>query len=143
MTPDALFSIANPLALLGWIALALWPFAKRPIMLVSGYIIPLVFCVAYTACILAFWSSAEGGYDTLANVMKLFDFPGAALAGWIHYLAFDLAIGAWIVRDADRAGINHWLTIPSLILTFLFGPVGLLLHAATRGLFQLRSSTRA
>lgn len=139
MSPDVLFSIANPVALLGWIGLAMWPLARRPIMILCGCAIPLVFSIAYASCILAYWASAQGGYDSLPNVMLLFDTPGIALAGWIHYLAFDLAVGGWIVRDAHRSGIAHWLTLPSLALTFLFGPVGLLLHVALRALTYLRT----
>ena len=52
------------------------------------------------------------------------------LAGWIHYLAFDLLIGRWQV-DQSLAAPNkrslRWLTLPSLIATFMFGPAGLLL----------------
>jgi len=54
------------------------------------------------------------------------------LAGWVHYLAFDLFIGSWEVRDANRHGIPPWAIIPSLILTFLFGPMGLLLYFLIR-----------
>lgn len=141
MTPDALFSLANPLAMLGWLCLALWPLARRPLMLVAGYAIPLVLSLAYVACILAYWASAEGGFDTLANVMLLFDTPGAALAGWIHFLAFDLAIGGWIARDAHTHRIPHLVTLPALALTFLFGPIGLTLHALTRLTVYLRPQT--
>ena len=54
------------------------------------------------------------------------------LAGWTHYLAFDLFIGGWEVRDAQRRGIPHLLVVPALVLTFLFGPAGLLLYLAIR-----------
>jgi hypothetical protein len=54
------------------------------------------------------------------------------LAGWIHYLAFDLFIGSWEVRDAQRLGLNHLLVIPCLALTFLFGPIGLMLYFLIR-----------
>ena len=59
---------------------------------------------------------------------------GAAvlLAGWVHYLAFDLLVGAWIVRTARAEGIPHWAVMPCLILTFLFGPAGLLAFAILR-----------
>ena len=50
------------------------------------------------------------------------------LAGWLHYLAFDLLIGRWEVRDAQQRGIPHLLVIPCLALTFLFGPAGWLLY---------------
>jgi len=48
------------------------------------------------------------------------------LAGWVHYLAFDLFIGSWEVEDAAANGIPHWLLLPCLFLTLMVGPVGLL-----------------
>jgi hypothetical protein len=54
------------------------------------------------------------------------------LAGWIHYLAFDLFLGAWQARQAQRLGISHFLVVPCLLLTFLFGPIGLPVFWAIR-----------
>jgi hypothetical protein len=54
------------------------------------------------------------------------------LAGWIHYLAFDLFIGSWQVRDAERNGVPHLAVVPCLVLTFLLGPTGLLLYLLIR-----------
>lgn len=132
MTPDTLFSLANPLAMLGWLALALSPLAPRIAQAVSGLAIPALLSLAYGAIILAYWSGAEGGFDTLENVTLLFQSPWIVLAGWLHYLAFDLFVGAWEVRTARREGIAHVLVIPCLVLTFLFGPVGLVLFLALR-----------
>ena len=143
MTPDTLFQIANPLALAGWIVLALSPLAPRAADLVAGYAIPLALSVLYTALILAHWTSAEGGFDSLANVMRLFDFPGAALAGWVHFLAFDLFIGAWIIRRARAAKVPHVAVLPCLALTFLFGPIGLLCFLALRAALSFRQPHEA
>jgi len=57
---------------------------------------------------------------------------GGLVAGWIHYLAFDLFVGLWIATEADKAGISRWLQAPILVATFMFGPIGLLLFFATR-----------
>jgi hypothetical protein len=67
-------------------------------------------------------------------VSALFSNPWVLLAGWTHYLAFDLFIGGWEVRDAQRRGIPHLFIVPALVLTFLFGPAGLLLYLAIRSL---------
>ena len=64
--------------------------------------------------------------------------PWLLLAGWIHYLAFDLLVGAWEARDARERGIPHLFVVPSLILTFLFGPAGWLLYLGIRS--RARSS---
>ena len=71
-------------------------------------------------------------FEAAHDVAHLFQTPHLLLAGWIHYLAFDLFIGAWEVRDARRLGITHILVIPCLALTFLFGPAGLLLYFVLR-----------
>lgn len=132
MTPDSLFQIANPLAMAGWLALALSPLAPRPALLLAGVVVPLILSLAYTGLILAFWSGAEGGFATLAQVQRLFTDPHVALAGWLHYLAFDLLIGAWATRTARDEGIPHLFLLPCLALTFLFGPAGFLALSALR-----------
>lgn len=63
------------------------------------------------------------------GVQHLFTMPEVALAGWLHYLAFDLWVGLWIARHADALGISRWLQAPVLFATFMFGPIGLLLYA--------------
>jgi hypothetical protein len=138
MSPDALFQIANPLALLGWVARALSPLRPLWADRIAGVLIPLLLSVAYSALILAFWSGFEGGFDSLEAVMRLLSQPYAALAGWIHFLAFDLFVGAWITRTARAEGISHLLVLPCLVLTFLFGPAGLLAFTLLRWTVNLR-----
>ena len=140
MTPDSLFQIANPIAMLGWIALILAPFAPRVTDLIAAVIIPLLMAVAYSALILAHWSGATGGYGSLPDVMALFANPHVALAGWVHYLAFDLFVGAWATRTARAAGINHLLVLPHLVLIFLFGPAGFLTFHAMLAAFRARTN---
>ena len=132
MTPDQLFQTANPLALMGWLALLASPLAPRAAQAVSAAAIPLLLSLAYTGLVLAFWWEAPGGFGSLPEVQALFTHPHIALAGWLHYLAFDLFLGAWEVRTARTEGIAHWAVIPCLILTFLFGPAGLLAFAILR-----------
>lgn len=138
MTPDTIFQLANPLALLGWAALALAPLAPLwTNRLAIG--IALALSVLYTAVIAAHFASAPGGFDSLANVMLLFTDPGAALAGWVHFLAFDLFIGAWALRTARAEGIPHVVMLPVLAFTFLLGPIGLAAFFAIRAGQQLRA----
>jgi hypothetical protein len=81
---------------------------------------------------------SEGGFSSLPDVARLFMNPWLLLAGWIHYLAFDLLVGSWEARDARKHGINHLLVIPCLILTFMFGPAGWLLYRGVR--YSLRGA---
>jgi len=132
MKAEQIFSIANMIALLSWLILLVAPrFVVTRKVILSGAI-PLLLSVAYLILIGLFFGKAEGGFDSLPNVMKLFTNEWATLAGWIHYLAFDLFVGAWEVRDAQANGISHWFVIPCLVLTFLFGPIGFLLYSILR-----------
>lgn len=140
MTPDTLFQIANPLALLGWIALLASPLSPRWSDRIAGLAIPLLLSVGYTALILVHWADAEGGFSSLPDVMTLFTSPGVALAGWVHYLAFDLFVGAWITRSARAEAIPFVFILPCLVLTFLFGPAGFLTFTALRAIFAAKAS---
>jgi hypothetical protein len=96
ITPDLVFSLASNLALITWIALAASPYraAWAPrVRLLAGRVVPLLFAVVYVALFLAN-GMGGGGYDSLAAVQRLMAVPGLLTAGWLHYLAFDLFVGA-------------------------------------------------
>jgi len=132
MKAEQIFSIANLIAMLSWIILAVAPhFVLTRKILLSGAV-SLLLSVAYLILIVLFFGKTEGGFGSLPDVMKLFTNEWATLAGWIHYLAFDLLVGVWEVRDAQSRGISHWFVIPCLVLTFLFGPIGFLLYCILR-----------
>jgi len=132
MTLDTLFQIANTLALAGWLVLLASPFIPKIADWISGLTIPLLLAIAYTGLVMAYFGQSEGGFDTLENVMKLFTTREVVLAGWIHYLAFDLFVGAWEVRTGRAEAIPFLLVVPCLVLTFLLGPAGFLAFTAIR-----------
>ena len=129
---ETLFSLAGGLAMVGWVALVLTPLAPRLALRVAGLVIPGVLSLGYAVLITVYFAQAPGGFGTLAEVQALFTHPGAALAGWVHYLAFDLFVGAWIVARARAEGVAHWIVLPLLPLTLLFGPAGLAAWFALR-----------
>ncbi len=129
--PATAFNLANALAPPAWFWLVIWiflPKAARQKTRYLGLIIPLALAVIYTITMMVHFSSAGGGFDSLSNMMALFDHPGAALAGWAHYLSFDLIVGWMIASHAVANKMNRLLVIPCLLATFMLGPVGLLLH---------------
>ena len=132
MTPETVFEITNPLALLGWILLLFAPLMPKWSDRIAGYAIPAVLAAIYAVMLVSHAGEGEGGFGSLAEVMALFTVPGLVMAGWLHYLAFDLFIGAWEVRTARKEGIAHWMVIPCLALTLFAGPIGLLLFLAIR-----------
>jgi len=130
MDVELIFGIANMVAIAGWLVLLASPWLPRIAHYVSGLAIPLLLAVAYSSLIMAFWSGGQGGFDSLEHVSQLFQSRELLLAGWIHYLAFDLFVGVWIVGNARENSIAFWAVIPCLVLTFLFGPAGFLLYNA-------------
>jgi hypothetical protein len=132
MTPEQLFKICNMLVLPGWLLLIFAPGWRWTARIVQTCILPLLLALVYLYLIVAHFGDAQGGFGSLAQVSLLFQNPYALLAGWVHYLAFDLFVGSWEVRDARRLGIWHPLLIPCLALTFFFGPIGLLLYFILR-----------
>lgn len=139
MDAHALFTFTGPIAILGWLALIAAPLRPALAQWVAGLVVPALFSVAYSALILVNWADAPGGFGSLADVMLLFTVPAVALAGWLHFLAFDLLVGAWEVRTARREGIPHLLVVPCLALTFLFGPLGYILFQFIRAARKMTS----
>jgi hypothetical protein len=131
MTPDQIFSLVNLIALSGWILLAAFP-GRRVVKVLAGAIVPTLLAIVYVAIIAVQWNRSSGGFSTLPDVALLFSNPWLLLAGWTHYLAFDLLIGNWEVRDAREWAIPHLLVLPCLVLTFLFGPAGWLAYVTLR-----------
>ncbi len=132
MSPEQLFSLCTTLALPGWLLLVFLPRWRWSARLVAPVVIPAALGCVYAFLIATHFGKSEGDFNSLAGVGRLFQNPYNLLAGWIHYLAFDLFVGAWEVRDAQRAGLHHLLVVPCLFLTFFFGPAGLLLYLALR-----------
>ncbi len=111
MHPETLFSASGKLALAGRALLFAprWRWSQR----IASAISPLALAAVYLVLIVLYFAKSPGGFGTLAQVTRLFQNPWLLLAGWIHYLAFDLFLGAWQTRQAQRLGISHFVVIPS------------------------------
>ena len=135
MSWDLGYNLINALVVPAWALLLVLP--KSPITkaLVHSMLWPILLGSIYGALLIGSMffglSHPDAGFS-FAGVQALFDHPNGILIGWTHYLVFDLFVGAWIARDAQRLGISHIVTIPCLLGAFLFGPVGLLLYAIVR-----------
>jgi Domain of unknown function (DUF4281) len=134
MTPETVFALSNGLALLSWLALIASP-PSAPwtlrVWFLSGRLVPLLLSAGYLLMFALHWRG-QGGFGSPAEVRALFDVPGVLVAGWMHYLAFDLFVGVWIASRSAQIGLPHLATIPLLILTFMLGPVGLLCFMIVR-----------
>lgn len=132
MTPEQIFSVVNLVAVVPWILLVGLPGKRWVTGSITGLVVPMLFAFLYVGILVTTLGRTPGGFSSLEAVATLFSNPWALLAGWIHYLAFDLLTGTWEVRDARERGMPHLLVVPCLILTFLFGPAGWLLYIVVR-----------
>ena len=133
MPLEILFKTANYSVLPFWFLLLVAPRWRWTRLLAHGPVVLLLLTPIYTYMLFGYGSSPEDiDMTTLYGVMTAFSTPHIVVAGWIHYLIFDLFIGAWEARDAERRNIPHLLVVPCLLATLLVGPVGLLLYVIVR-----------
>ncbi len=131
MPPDKIFQLVNLLALIGWVLMLLSNIIKTENIIV-GIIVTLL-AIVYSWLIFSHFKPAgASGFSTLDGVIKLFSSKPLVLAGWVHYLAFDLMTGLFICANSRKHNINFWLIIPCLFFTFMLGPFGLLLYLLIR-----------
>lgn len=128
MNTAQVFSIVSAIAALQWLLLVVLPKWKVTQWLINNPAIPLLLSVVYCIYIVGFFNIHGGGFGSIQEVRTLFNNDNLLLAGWVHYLAFDLLIGFSIIKSAQTMQISHWLVIPCLVLTFMFGPCGFLLY---------------
>lgn len=128
MTASDVFQIVNTMVLPAWLILLFAPKRKWRNPVIYSF-------VAVMAAVYSFYIFTGIGdfdpsaFNSLTGVKNLFTNDEALLAGWIHYLAFDLLIGNWIVNQSIKHGIKLYFVIPCLFLGFMFGPVGYLLFS--------------
>jgi Domain of unknown function (DUF4281) len=138
---ETIFTVASFWPLLFWLLLAFGPRNEAtarivlfggiaPLALVYAVLLPMIMAGAIDAV-------GPNGNSTpdmtqLSGVMALFDSKGGATIGWIHYLAFDLFVGLWVARNADRHGYPRWAQVPILFFTLMAGPLGLTLYLLLR-----------
>lgn len=134
MSLETVFSLCSGLAMLGWLGLAVAPKSDLTRRLFPSVVAPIMLGLVYAYLMLSVQGEApaEGGFGTLEEVKALFSIDALLLAGWIHYLAFDLFVGAWILRDSQEHQISHFLILPCLFFTLMAGPFGLLLYLGLR-----------
>ncbi len=133
MPLETLFKVANYAIIPFWLLLIIaprWSWTQR---LVHGPVVLLLLTPIYAYMLFGYGQAPEGmEFRSLYGVMVGFSVPHIVVAGWIHYLIFDLFVGAWITRDSQRRGVSHFLVIPCVIATLMIGPIGLLFYVLVR-----------
>jgi len=141
MNSELLFMLVNAFVLPFWLLLLVAPFSKVTRVLVHSGLVPVILGLVYVAFIMITMvaDSPEGaGMQSLAGLQAAFSDPRALIGAWVHYLVFDLFVGAWMIRDAKRYDIPHLAVVIPAILTFVLGPLGLLLYVGLRAAWKKR-----
>ena len=107
MTPTDVFSYANMLVLPMWVLMIFVPNWKVTQILIKYKPVPVLLSVVYVIYIIQALQIGGGmDFGSLQSVMALFTEENAVLAGWIHYLAFDMLVGMWIVKENETLKIR-------------------------------------
>jgi len=128
---ELVFKLANISVLPGWFLLIFFPNQQITKYVAHSYLYPTLLGLFYII-LMVNSLGGEGGMDTLENLKVSFGRDEVLVLGWVHYLVFDLFVGAWIVRDSSVLKIGQLTIVPALILTLLAGPIGLLFYLVLR-----------
>ena len=139
--PHYLFFVVMPLAVIGWLALIVFPRNRWTNFWCSGVVIPLLLYLVYMYLLVVFWYRAPvasfSQFLTLEGVSAMLSNRGLLLVAWINIIATDLVAGAWMARKAAQIRMPYLYLLPCLILTFVFVGFGftlfLIITAIGRG----------
>ena len=128
-----------------WLMLIIIPNHGLTSFFVQSIVAPLLLAVgyAYLSYNLYLENNIFDGFELYAGLDGLYSMfanESLLLIFWLHFLAVSLFLGAWIVRDAKKFFIPRIIVIPSLILTYFSGPIGLVIYWFFRIFFAKKIS---
>jgi hypothetical protein len=137
MTASTVFQIVNTIVLPAWLILIFLP--KKSWRNPAIYGFAMLMAVVYVFYVVTGLGDLDPqAFSKLEGVKAMFSSDKAVLTGWVHYLVFDLLVGNWIVNNAQKHKITHYIVIPCLFFCFMFGPLGYLLYSIVK-MVQVRT----
>ena len=145
INPETIYLMANWGVIPFWVMLIIIPNHRLTNFFVQSIIVPLLLASGYMYLSynlylgneifdgFELYSGIDGLYSMFANEILLLIF-------WLHFLAISLFTGAWIVRDARKYFVPKIIIVPSLVLTYFTGPVGLVVYWFFRIFFAKKIS---
>jgi hypothetical protein len=142
---ENIYLIANWGIIPFWLLLIILPNHQITNFFVQSIIIPFLLAAGYAY--LSYNIYLDGKildgfelYNGLDGLYSMFSSEPLLLIFWLHFLAISLFAGAWIVRDSKKYFIPKIVTVPSLILTYFTGPIGLVFYWFIRIFFAKKIS---
>ena len=145
LTYENIYLIANWGVIPFWLLLIFAPYDNLTNFLTQSIIVPLLLGsgYAYLSYIIFLEGNIFDGFELytgLDGLYSMFANEVLLLIFWLHFLAISLFAGAWIVRDSKKYLIPKIITIPSLVLTYFTGPIGLVIYWFIRIFFAKKVS---
>jgi hypothetical protein len=145
LTNENIYLIANWGVIPFWLLLIFFPHHQITNFFTQSVIAPLLLALGYVY--LSYIIFTEGNildsfelYSGLDGLYSIFANESLLLIFWLHFLAISLFVGSWIVRDGRRYLVPKIITIPSLIITYFTGPIGLVVYWFFRIFFAKKIS---
>ena len=145
LTFENIYLIANWGIIPFWFLLIFLPGHQVTNFFVQSVIIPLLLAAGYIY--LSYKIYLNGNildgfelYSGLDGLYSMFSSEALLLVFWLHFLAISLFAGAWIVRDSKKYFMPKIVTVPSLVLTYFTGPIGLVFYWFIRIFFAKKIS---
>ena len=145
LTYENIYLIANWGVIPFWLLLIILPNHSLTNFFTQSVIAPLILATGYAY--LSYIVFLEGSifdafelYRGLDGLYSMFSNEVFLLIFWLHFLAISLFLGSWIVRDSKKYLIPRIIIIPSLILTYFTGPIGLVVYWFIRIFFAKKIS---
>ncbi len=133
LTYENIYLIANWGVIPFWLLLIFIPNHQLTNFFTQSVVAPLLLAIGYAY--LSYLIYQEGNifdsfelYGGLDGLYSMFSNEALLLIFWLHFLAISLFTGSWIARDSKKYFIPKVITIPSLVLTYFTGPIGLVVY---------------
>ena len=145
LTNENIYLIANWGIIPFWLLLIFFPNHQITNFFTQSVIVPLLLglCYAYLSYIIFTEGNIFDGlelYNGIDGLYSMFANEALLLVFWLHFLAISLFVGSWMVRDSRKYFIPKIITIPSLIITYFTGPIGLVIYWFFRIFFARKIS---
>jgi len=145
LTYENIYLVANWGVIPFWLLLIIAPYNVLTNIIVQSILPSLLLSIGYAY--LSFLIYSDGNifegfelYNGLDGLYSMFANEAFLLIFWLHFLAISLFAGSWIVRDSKRYFVPKIIIIPSLVLTYFTGPIGLVVYWFLRIFFAKKIS---
>tara|TARA_B100000575_G_scaffold234023_1_gene195574 strand:+ start:210 stop:680 length:471 start_codon:yes stop_codon:yes gene_type:complete len=145
LTYENIYLIANWGVIPFWLLLIFFPTYQLTNFFTQSIIAPFLLAAGYAY--LSYLIFLDGNifdgfelYNGLDGLYSMFSNEALLLIFWLHFLSISLFAGSWIVRDSKKYFIPKIVTIPTLVLTYFSGPIGLVIYWFIRIFFAKKIS---